>query len=572
MDLEQEKERLKKAAQKLVDLTRLRSSHRLEEQAQNIIRKIDDFTFNLVVVGEFKRGKSTLINALLGEAVLPAAVTPLTSLPTVLRYGASPSIYIEFLNNREAVEEKLEKLAEFVTEKENPNNERGVKSVTVSYPNELLKMGMRIVDTPGTGSIYAHNTQATHDFLPESDAAIFVFTADQPASEAELELIEHARKFSFHQFFVLNKIDHLEEEDKQTCVDFLKSTLEKRLSATIEVFALSAKKGLASKLKRDERADSNFLRFEKSLIQFALSEKGEVFVASVESKIAAIIQELRQLIALEERNSQLSIDKLQEHLNAFNSATGKITRNQADAEFIVSGEIRKLVRQVESDLKPIAGNSASALKQDIASKFKDEAKSNKAHLIDTLREYLKLRISNIFSDWKAKEDHQIEEQFSALNSRFAEKGNEIIQEIRRITTELFGMEVTTSFEVEPLSTKSSHYYAVDSPFTLSLETLPLSLPDVISKRIIENKFLDAVEHELQRNSGRLRADYQERLERSGKKFLTMFNGKVDSALREIQDTFARAIKAKSKLEQEKERVETTITRQKSILDEITAML
>jgi ribosome biogenesis GTPase A len=106
--------------------------------------------FNLVVMGQFKRGKSTFINALLGADIVPTAIVPLTSIVTLLCFGPQPKATVHFLDGRRE-ETAIAEIQRYVTEKENPQNRLNVKEVEVFYPCAHLKDGVRIIDTPGVG-------------------------------------------------------------------------------------------------------------------------------------------------------------------------------------------------------------------------------------------------------------------------------------------------------------------------------------------------------------------------------------------------------------------------------------
>ncbi len=118
-----------------------------------IQNKLNENVFNLVVLGQFKRGKTTLINSLLGKELLPAAVVPLTSIVTVISYGEMLEITVCFRDDRYDTI-LLEQLSGYITEAENPNNDKNVKEVHILYPSPYLKEGVRLIDTPGVGSIY----------------------------------------------------------------------------------------------------------------------------------------------------------------------------------------------------------------------------------------------------------------------------------------------------------------------------------------------------------------------------------------------------------------------------------
>lgn len=121
--------------------------------------------FNLVVMGQFKRGKSTLINALLGAEILPTSIVPLTSIVTILRYGRDSKAVVRYLNDATQEISFLD-IPKYVTEKCNPQNKLGVKDVEVFYPSDFVRDGVCIIDTPGVGSVFQHNTDVSYAYLP----------------------------------------------------------------------------------------------------------------------------------------------------------------------------------------------------------------------------------------------------------------------------------------------------------------------------------------------------------------------------------------------------------------------
>jgi ribosome biogenesis GTPase A len=110
--------------------------------------KILTDTFNLVVVGQFKRGKTSLINALLGNAILPVSVAPLTSIVTIITYGEALRVSVHF-NYGGTAEISSENIHEYVTEKGNPKNAKDVREVVLTYFSSYLRDGVRLIDTPG---------------------------------------------------------------------------------------------------------------------------------------------------------------------------------------------------------------------------------------------------------------------------------------------------------------------------------------------------------------------------------------------------------------------------------------
>ena len=204
--------------------------------------RVAEDRFNLVVLGEFKRGKSTLINALLDRDVLPTGVLPLTSVVTTIGAGERDRLSIFFQDGHQK-ERPLGELVEYVTEARNPGNRRGVELARVELDHELLQAGIELVDTPGIGSIHSHNTEVARGFLPRVDAALCVLDAGQPLSEAECDLLREAADRVPRLLLVINKIDHLDHADRGVAVEFVRSALRELLGdLDEELFAISARR------------------------------------------------------------------------------------------------------------------------------------------------------------------------------------------------------------------------------------------------------------------------------------------------------------------------------------------
>ena len=181
--------------------------------------------FNLVILGQFKRGKTTLINSLIGKEILPSSVVPLTSIVTILKFGNDVRCNI-FMEDGSKKSVPPEELSDYITEKGNPKNVRGVKCARIEYPSPFLEKGVLLVDTPGVGSTFLHNTETTYDFLDHLDAALFLMSADVPISQVEKELLDTIKGATQKIFFVLNKIDNLTSGEIDEISAFNKQVLE----------------------------------------------------------------------------------------------------------------------------------------------------------------------------------------------------------------------------------------------------------------------------------------------------------------------------------------------------------
>src|SRR4030042_1174320 len=174
--LRDEKEALAEIRQALADLEVPAASLATLQKA---ILQLDEL-FLLVVVGEFNAGKSALVNALLGEKVLPEGATPTTSRVTLVKWGPQAA--------EEIVDEGFPILP---------------------HPLQLLKQ-LNIVDTPGTNAVIRRHERLTEEFVPRSDLVIFATSADRPMTESERQFLERILAWGKKVVFVLNKADILE--------------------------------------------------------------------------------------------------------------------------------------------------------------------------------------------------------------------------------------------------------------------------------------------------------------------------------------------------------------------------
>lgn len=191
-------------------------------------RRLADPSFHVFVVGEFKQGKSSLVNALLNAPVCPVDDDIATSAPTAVRYGEAPAAAVlrkppeaqgrrsEYEHADERDEETpepsrqeipIDQVAQYVTEQANESNEKRVLSVEVSLPRKLLADGIVIVDTPGVGGLGSAHNAATVGALPMADAVVFVSDASQEFSAPEIEFLQTARSLCPNIVCVMTKVD-----------------------------------------------------------------------------------------------------------------------------------------------------------------------------------------------------------------------------------------------------------------------------------------------------------------------------------------------------------------------------
>lgn len=198
-----------------------------------------DELFLLVIAGEFNSGKSSFINALLGDKVVKEGVTPTTDQITLLRYGET--------THEEQLEEFL--LARYV-------------------PAEVLRQ-LVIVDTPGTNAIIRRHEELTREFIPRSDLVLFITSADRPFTESERSFLSAIQEWGKKIVIVLNKADLLEPDELEQVVTFIRDNARDLLGMTPEIFPISARQAQRARTNDDpaQRESSRFDTVERYILE-----------------------------------------------------------------------------------------------------------------------------------------------------------------------------------------------------------------------------------------------------------------------------------------------------------------
>lgn len=212
----------------------------LEPAAQACAALRADEPIDVAVLGQFKSGKSSLLNSLLGQAVFPVGVVPVTSVITRAVAGPTRIAHVTHLDG--TVEEvPAERLAEFVTEAGNPANRRQVAVVDVVCPAMREWPGLRLVDTPGLGSMFGHNSEATRAWMPHVAVALVTISAERPFSEEDRRLVAVARQTAPRVVAILSKVDLLTEPELAEVTAFLDRGLKGSFGTVIPIVPFSSR-------------------------------------------------------------------------------------------------------------------------------------------------------------------------------------------------------------------------------------------------------------------------------------------------------------------------------------------
>lgn len=500
--------------------------------------------FNLVVVGEFKRGKSSVVNALLGADVLPTGVVPLTSVVTVLRHGEPPAAAVTFEDGSQQVL-GLDALPDFVTERGNPRNRRHVRGVEVTFPAPWLSRGIRLVDTPGIGSVYRHNTDTARGYLPQADAVIFVASVEQPVSHAELAFLADIRARADRVFCLLNKIDHLSIAELAESVAFSTKALREALEAEVPIFPVSARRAIESRRDGDGAAwaRSGFATFDAALQRFLRGDSEAALLRSIRRHLLRLLAGARLAAELELGALDAPLATLDANLRAFAAKKTEVTRQGPEFEALLMADVRRLIKEkIESDIGHCKRTLARQFDEAVPGWLREAATQHETSPEVALEQRIVAEVRRAWDDFREREDAAVSADFDRIHARFRGRVQQSADELMRYSAELFAVRFEAP-AVEPLQAARSRFYYKfwQEPTSLVLlgHALARLLPGPLRRALLLRRARRRVAELVEMQAGRLRSDFEQRVLRAAQEVRTEMLGHIEATVHATDNAIAK---------------------------------
>ncbi len=488
--------------------------------------------FNLVVLGEFKRGKSTLINALLDRDVLPTGVVPLTSVVTAIAAGERDRLLVRYADGSEH-ESAIADVGNFVTEAGNPRNRLGVKLARLELGHELLRDGIELIDTPGIGSIHAHNTEVARGFLPQVDAAVCVLDAGQPLSDAERELFLDAARRVPRLLIVVNKLDHLDDDERRVALEFVRSAVGDLLGEIdAEVLGVSARTGegvpeLAQRLHR-----------------LAGEERRGLLLQSVAGLGREAAADTAQAARFEARAIALPLEELTSRARVFEQRIGELAAARIEAaDLLHRGIERALEQDVNEPLRELAQREEAVLRARVREHVDGLSASSPKDLSRELDGFIETTVRAEFEQLVAGFEAMIADRLSELESRYATRVQRLLEQVQEVAEDVFGTRASEALPPTGLSAPSRFSFklqdvehALDVIAGFGRTVAPGALGRRLVARDAEQRLVDMTD----RHAGRLRSELAARVTEAAREYARELDAVVGEAIAAIQTAIDRA--------------------------------
>ncbi len=449
------------------------------------------------ILGQFKAGKSSFINSIIKKDILPTAVIPATSVITRIYYGKEDKAFVELEDGR-TLPIHLNEIADYVTEARNPKNVKQVKVANIEY--SLLKElpHIRLIDTPGVGSIYLHNTQITKEWSSEIAIAIVCISAERPLSESDVELIHQLLKFSYRIVILITKCDLFNEQQINEIKNFLSESLYREFNREFEILTYSTLQ------------DTDFYRdtLINQIFRPLISSHDNELEKIRNHKLKTLVNQTLNYLEIayqaslhnDKARQQLKQQILDEKLN--------IKHIQHELQLITSDAKSRIRRDIYNIFQPYEAQIIQKL-QGLFNENFSHWKGNLYHITRKFEEWLKEELKLQLKEISDKESQQcstfaeeIYYRYNFYTKSFRERLNENIRRVLGITFS----SIEWQPEYKPFKNPDVSVYRA---FDNHLDLLWFLFPMILFRNVFRKHFYHQIPREVEKNIYRLTSDISE---------------------------------------------------------------
>jgi GTP-binding protein EngB required for normal cell division len=532
--------------QEICDQFHIVSLNRQIEACQNLLQQ--DQLIDVAILGQFKSGKSSFLNSLIGKSILPVGVIPVTTTITRLQYGERERVFVRHFDGQQA-EAGIGAIEEFTSEAQNPANRKNVELVDIELPSLEKYAGLRLVDTPGLGSIFKSHIETSENWLPEVGAALLAISSDRPLGEDDLQLIRDLRKHTPKIILLLTKTDLLSYEQQEEVVHFFRTTLQRQLHEEFPVFLYSTR---SETEQWKERVESEIFRplsinrqdeFNKilrhkiqSLVKGCLSYLEIALKTSLQVDLDR--EQLRKQILDEKVNYELVRQEITLITREYSSETREIIQNYLE-KFHQPHLMRKMATMLLKEMPSWKGNLSKLtsqyenwLKETMAQEISLISKTEHKHFFGTLKK-AHAGLSRTLEAFRTLLNENIEK---VLGLRLAE----------------------AEWKIE-VAEPSQPDIRIGRTFDFHLNLFWFLIPMFVFRSLFERHYLNQVPNIVVVNVSRLASQWEDRINKA-------IDGMKKQALKYVQDELATIEALLSRAQGQTEGIQQTMEELKEIIE------
>lgn len=453
--------------------------------------RVREDNFKVLVLGEFKRGKSTFINALLGDEILPAYAKPCTAIINEVKWGDTPKALLHFCKSEDNLLpapqqipvdclEKYVVIQDGVSESEASNGGFAHSKLELFWPLELCRNGVEIIDSPGLNE-HDIRQKVTMDYLTTADAILFVLSCEVLGSQSELNTIDNILRNMGHEdiFFICNRFNMIRAKERDSVKQHGLSKLAPRTKRGAErVFFINALGALEGRIEGDtaEVEKSGVIPLEAELENFLATEKGRVKILRPAMELKNGIRDCRRIIPDREAMLRTDITTLEQRYAAaqeplrqleiiHQQIVAKIANFRSETKSFIAQKARAFYCTLTDDKIDSYDNKISKwlqdyqIKQPVKFLSKDvlpwEMSAAIERVVKELTECISLQVENEIGTWQKSEIQPfLKSQLEDLAKELDPKTESFLSQVDQLWSKVSGAEksrVTVNINQSPLS-------------------------------------------------------------------------------------------------------------------------
>jgi len=526
---------------RLAELAEEFDAEQVAADARSVAERVSEGRFYVACIGQFKRGKSSVLNALVGDSVLPTGVVPVTTVPTIVRHGPHAAARVRFQAAAGGwTDIPVKTVDEYVSEEKNPENAKHVAALEIFVPSPLLAAGMCFVDTPGLGSVFTGNTAATQAFIPHIDAALVVIGADPPLAGEELVMVEAVAQRVQDLIFTVNKADRTTDAERAAAVAFARRQLEKRIQHSVgPLFEVSAAEQLGH--RGPGRDWDKLVAALKHLVE---GSGRRLIRAACERGVERISEQLLVMITEEREALQRPIEESESRIAVMKQTIADAERSMRELAYLFMAEQQHLSdmfvdrhKLFLAQVMPQASKEFDVALQSISSWL---GPSYRRRIFREAQEIARRHVV----PWLKPEQEEAEKEYRGVALRFVEMANEFLKKlanagIPELARMPHALDPESGFRVRSEFTFLD-FIEVAQPASPLRWLADLTLGLVGAGKIIKNDAQRFLARLLEFNSTRVQSDILNRVQESRGKLETEIRKLLHEVSRIAEQALARA--------------------------------
>ncbi len=493
--------------------------------------KIKNRELVISVIGQFKRGKTSFINAVLEAAVLPVGIIPVTSVATKIQYGEALAEVHFKTGDHQIV--ALDQVVGYIAEQQNPNNQKGVSFVNLFLPDDFLRAGITLVDTPGVGSIHQNNTDEAYAFMRDSDAIIFMLSVDSPINEIEREFLTEARNYAAKFYFAINKTDTISPSDLEAYLGYCHDILCEIMAVeAIELFAISAKTKVG--------IDALFIKIAEDIKVSA----DRIIMDSVQIKFREVLRVALSHLELYRRAYGMPLKNLEEKRSELEEKLSSLDQITRDSTFYLLRHIDELLEQIRAELQDGSAGIRDVLSAEMAAVYEKNRNAKPKELEKMLMALLENQLTAHLNELSERGLASLSSGYEHLAEILNQKIDDLKGFLVKVVAELFGISYQVDTMAHTLSSRDDFYVKVNqkpAAFLLDMNDLVYLLPRGYANKKIYARYQNKMQTDVEHNINNMIYNYQYKIRESVREFKAVLERESDALKQDLSELMNRVV-------------------------------